>query len=326
VLSSHEDSASWAKIYQFVKDSNIQPTFQMGDGAKAITNAGNMVFSEIPFFRLMCWAHVHSNIVPRLKSVSTHNASVHDSILKDIVDLQWSALNEKSFRKGFELLQSKYLDKYDSILNGVISNFFDYMRKVWVDSNEFRWYEGAHPWGISNNQGVEGKNKDIKLNYTFRRRLELGELFEVLVTLVTEWSDEDVHLLESPRLSALHGEENSLSLKTKGYHFYQRIKMKPNDWILQIKNPKDKYTVSESSEFKLGEVSALWAVRSSAGSKSDKSLKEKAIDRIGQREVPKTASFDEYMQIRTSCWIIEERQGDYFCDCPIGMKVCHVHF
>ena len=323
VLSSHEDSSAWTKVYQFVKDSNINPSFQLGDGAKAITNAGNTVFADVPFFRLMCWAHVHANLVPRLKGVSALNATVHDKILKDIVNLQWSALNEISFRAGFELLRSKYLGQVHSVLNGVISNFFDYMRKVWVSSNEFRWYEGANPWGISNNQGVEGKNKDIKLNYTFRRRLELGELFEILVTLVTEWSDEDVRLLESPRLAGLHGEENSLSLKTRGYHFYQRMKLKPNEWILKIKNPKDKYTVSESEEFNLGEVSALWAVRSSAGSKSDKSLKERAMERINEREVPKTQTFDEYLRVRTSCWIVEERDGDYYCDCPIGMKVCH---
>ena len=151
--------------------------------------------------------------------------------------------------------------------------------------------------------------------------MELGELFEVLILLVTEWSDEDVRLLESPRLAGLHGEENSLSLKTRGYHFYQKMKLKPNEWILKIKNPKDKYTVSESEEFNLGEVSALWAVRSSAGSKSDKSLKERAMERINEREVPKTQTFDEYLRVRTSCWIVEERDGDYYCDCPIGMKV-----
>ena len=62
---------------------------------------------------------------------------------------------------------------------------------------------------------------DIKMNYTFRKRLELGELVDVLATLVTEWSDEDDHLLESTRLSALHGQENSLSLRTDGYQFFK---------------------------------------------------------------------------------------------------------
>ena len=44
----------------------------MGDGAKAITKAGEAVF-DVSTTRLMCWAHVHAKIVPKLKSVSTHN-------------------------------------------------------------------------------------------------------------------------------------------------------------------------------------------------------------------------------------------------------------
>ena len=27
-----------------------------------------------------------------------------------------------------------------------------------------------------------------------------------------------------------------------------------------------------------------------------------------------------YMAVRNSCWILEERNGDYFCDCPKGSK------
>ena len=76
----------------------------MGDGAKAITKAGEAVFDVSSTTRLMCWAHVHAKIVPQLKSVSTHNKKVADTILRDIDNLQWSALNEVSFGKGFALL------------------------------------------------------------------------------------------------------------------------------------------------------------------------------------------------------------------------------
>ena len=84
-----------------------------------------------------------------------------DGILQDIVNLQWSALNESSFRTSFKLLEEKYLHKYDTVLNGVVAKFFSYMRKVWIDSGEWKWYEGAHPFQISNNQGVEGKHGKI---------------------------------------------------------------------------------------------------------------------------------------------------------------------
>ena len=72
----------------------------------------------------MCWSHVHKNILPQLKSISTHNKSLADKILKDIDDIQWSVLNENSFRKSFKLLENKYLGKYDQALNVNLSKFF----------------------------------------------------------------------------------------------------------------------------------------------------------------------------------------------------------
>jgi hypothetical protein len=44
-----------------------------------------------------------------LKSVTAHNKGVSNNILKDIVDLQWSVLNDASFYKVFSLLEEKYL-------------------------------------------------------------------------------------------------------------------------------------------------------------------------------------------------------------------------
>ena len=127
VLASHEDTDTWSTIYQFVKDLGVNPEFQMGDGAKAITKAGKKVFSDMSFHRLMCWSHVHAKILPQLKSVAAHKKEVSESILKDIVDLQWSVLNEKTFRKAFKLIENKYVDKYDVVLNGVLSKFFAYI-------------------------------------------------------------------------------------------------------------------------------------------------------------------------------------------------------
>ena len=76
----------------------------------------------------------------------------------------------------------------------------------------------------------------IKQSYTFRRKLELGELVSVLHTLVSDWSEEDDRLLESSRLSLLHNEINSLSLRTDGYQFFKSSTGK--DSILRIKIPK----------------------------------------------------------------------------------------
>ena len=319
VLSSHEDTEAWSNIYKFVSDyCQIKPVHNLGDGAKAITNAGKEVFGDlVQFKRLMCWAHVHTNIHKHMKQILSNNKSVHDSLSKDINDLQWSVLNEDSFSKVFTLIEDKFIGKYDSILNDLLDKFFQYMRKVWVESTEHHWYEGAHPWGVSNNQGVEGKNMDIKLNYTFRKRLALGALITTMANMVTEWSEEDDKILESPRIAGLHGEKNSLALRTAGYHCYSANK---DGNILGINNPQGKYTVAESEEFKLGKVNALWAMTSTAGETSGKTLKERAIERIANRRTPLSSSFDEFLRIRSSCWIIEERDGDMFCDCPVGMK------
>ena len=191
------------------------------------------------------------------------------------------------------------------------------MHKVWIDSKEFRWFEGANPWGISNNQGVEGKNKEIKQSHTFRRKLEIGELLSVLARLVHEVSEEDDRLLVSSRLAVLHGERDSLSLRTGGFQWYQ-VNKTDSGKILRI-DPKNKYTVSES--FGLGEVTNLWAVNSTEGLKSGTSLKERAKKRIQARDNPQSSNFDDYLEVRSSCWILEERSGDFYCDCPVGMKV-----
>ena len=216
-------------------------------------------------------------------------------------------------------MEEKYLGQHDDVLNGVLDKFFLYMRKVWIDSSEFRWYEGAHPWHISNNQGIEGKNMAIKQSYTFRRKLELGELVSVLHNLVKDWSEDDDKLLESSRLAVLHGQKDSLALRTAGYQWY-RVNNVGADKIIRI-NPKDRYTVSESPEFNLGKVTNIWAVNSSEGLKSGLSLKERAKERLALRELPLSTTFDDYIRIRSSCWILEERDGDFYCDCPVGMKV-----
>ena len=85
-------------------------------------------------------------------------------------------------------------------------------------------------------------------------------------------------------------------------------------------NPKGKYRVSESLEFQLGSVTNRWAIASQSD-ESGKSLKDLAKIRIANRELPDSETFDEFMRMRTSCWILEERNGDFFCDCPVGIKV-----
>ena len=92
------------------------------------------------------------------------------------------ATNEATFRIVYELYRDKYKQLADTMkaeypdMSTSVESFFSYMSTQWVDSKEFKWFEGANPWGPGHNQSIEGINKGIKENFTFRTKLEMGEL------------------------------------------------------------------------------------------------------------------------------------------------------
>ena len=106
-----------------------------------------------------------------------------------------------------------------------------------------------------------------------------------------------------------------LKLRTTGYQ-WAKANMTGCEKVLCI-NPSNKYTISEA--FELGKVEKIWAVNSNSN-QIDKTLKERAKERLRQRQNPHHGSFKEYMDTRTSCWILEEMNGEFYCDCPISMK------
>ena len=68
------------------------------------------------------------------------------------------------------------------------------------------------------------------------------------------------------------------------------------------------------------QVDHIWIVESNHNSMSG-SLADRAKQRMKARDSPSFNHFDEYKKVRQSCWIIEESKGDFFCDCPVCMKV-----
>ena len=86
--------------------------------------------------------------------------------------------------------------------------------------------------------------------------------------------------------------------------------------VLEVKNLESKYLVSR--DFDLGAVTGLWAVTSS--SSDDSRLQDRARERLLHRACPSSKTFDDYVKMRTSCWILEQRNGDYYCDCYDGCK------
>ena len=85
-----------------------------------------------------------------------------------------------------------------------------------MDSAENNWFEGSNPFGSSNNQGIEGKNRDIKGSHTFCKRMPLGSFFDVMLRMVHEWSLEDNSLLGSERKSILFTKPDDLKMRSNG--------------------------------------------------------------------------------------------------------------
>ena len=109
---------------------------------------------------------------------------------------------------------------------------------------------------------------------------------------------------------------DSLSLKTKGYQWYVKNNCGEGCTILKVKNLESKHLVSRDLD--RGEVSGLWAVTSSSSDVSR--LQDRARERLLNRACPSSTTFDAYVKMRTSCRIIEQRDGDYLCDCFEGCK------
>lgn len=184
VVSSHEDHWIIGNIFEFIKAQGVTPKKVMGDAAPATTKAMEECWGIQPV-RLMCWAHT-TRAIDRsdyLKAIRAVDSVFTEKLLHDLDLLQWMVQNEASFKYVFRLFKEKYIGmaeikKVDCPeLLIAAEAFFKYMTSVWVESKEFRWYEGANPWGPGHNQSVEGINKGIKENYTFRHKLEMGELF-----------------------------------------------------------------------------------------------------------------------------------------------------
>ena len=65
------------------------------------------------------------------------------------------------------------------------------------------------------------------------------------------------------------------------------------------------------------DIDVLWVVPSSTSSGD---LKELAVTRLDQRWENTCKSFDDYLKIRSSCYIIEQKGNEFYCDCFIGSK------
>ena len=141
-----------------------------------------------------------------------------NTIMADIKSLHWSAINEESFRRAYDLLEKNYLTKeLDDKLQDAVQDFFSYFRVQWAESPVSGWWEGAHPWEVSKNQVLEGTNRVIKADHTFKRRCPLGNFFNIVSWMVNEWSRKSDSLLNESKMAVVFDPKEELKLRTEGY-------------------------------------------------------------------------------------------------------------
>ena len=81
--------------------------------------------------------------------------------MKDIKDLQWSAVTEKTFHQLFELLKIKYQDQ-----GSQVQAFLEYVEEVLITSKENQWFEGAQPYGLGRINTRAKEHLSVSRNYS----------------------------------------------------------------------------------------------------------------------------------------------------------------
>lgn len=128
-----------------------------------------------------------------------------------------------------------------------------------------------------------------------------------------EWGEKDDSLLLGPRVGFLTKDVSGLKLCTEGYQWWKSQKIGTFS-ILKV-DSKNKFTVLGTS-IPAKKVDNIWVVESKTNTMPGSDM-DLAKMRMKLRGSPSYASFDHYVKIRTSCCIIEEADGEFYCDCPI---------
>ena len=161
----------------------------MADGCKAISSSCKEHFPESK--RLMCLYHAKKKMKDKLVGVKVEDPAIANNILNDISTLQSGAPDEESFHVIFGLLRMKWTEDkiyYTDSLRQRVCAFFTYMEEVWMSDDLKNWFKAANPMMCSTNNSLEATNNVLKRDYTYRKRVSMPHLFEILDDLVGGWS------------------------------------------------------------------------------------------------------------------------------------------
>ena len=201
--------------------------FAMADGAWEMTRSMKEVFGD-EVVRLMCWSHTNRNYTKKIKSISKINKNLAKEIDIDICKIQWMVQTEQEFINVYELFEKKYMEgNFIGKEKEAIEIFFSYFRAQWgPGSHVSKWYEGANPFSISSNQGVENKNLEIKDDFSYRERLDMTKFVKMQEGIVTHNSMNDDSILYLPRVAILKPDSDgkidkkAFNLQELGYKYY----------------------------------------------------------------------------------------------------------
>ena len=74
--------------------------------------------------------------------------------------------------------------------------FFSYFREQWGPSSHVcNWYEGAHPYHVGNNQGIESRNLAVKDDFSYRDQLNMTQFVAMMEKITNHYSTIDVMLV-----------------------------------------------------------------------------------------------------------------------------------
>ena len=169
----------------------------LADGAYPISNALTEVFGD-GIIRLMCWTHCCAAFRKKLRQL-VKNKEIRKKIETDILEAQWQIQSFEEFPVVLNLIKSKHEGEVreSATDSEAVRAFWEYFFEQWgPDSHtarcliissinsykivsqmwggdqtrwtdhiisHIRWFEAAHPWHISNNQGHGHEYKKIFL-------------------------------------------------------------------------------------------------------------------------------------------------------------------
>ena len=133
------------------------------------------------FTRIMCWSHVHRNLLSKANSIDSEPDKKR--IIIDIERLQVMPSPEM-FNHAVKL----FFDKWSKSNDNNISNFLNHFKAEWIESTNSGWYEGVADSIPSTDNGLESTNAKIKRHHTLGERMSVADYLKNAMEMMYHWS------------------------------------------------------------------------------------------------------------------------------------------